>query len=75
MNSRRKFLKMFGISTAGVAVMSSLGNSKQVINNGGEAADREIKKLKASFAELDSRSKLMLQSLLVITGLDFFVSI
>ena len=35
MDSRREFLKMFGISTAGAAVMSSLGNSKKVIQQYG----------------------------------------
>ena len=66
---------MLGLSSAGAALAGSLSKSKQVINEGGYEAEKEIERLKVSYRELDARSKFILKILLVISGLDFIVSL
>ena len=44
--SRRKFLKYFGVSGAGVAFISAVEVSKEKIKTHGEDAKEEIEKLK-----------------------------
>ena len=44
-NSRRSFLRMFGVSSAGVALASTAASSKAKIKEGGEDAKAEIEKL------------------------------
>ena len=75
MKSRRKFLRMFGVSAAGVTFAGTLQASKKVINEGGEDAKAEIEKLKQAYEDLDKRSKLILRVLLFLSGLDLIAAI
>ena len=74
-NSRRKFLRMFGVSSAGVALASAAATSKAKIKEGGEDAKAEIEKLQKAYEELDKRSKLILKLVLVLSGLDIFLAL
>jgi hypothetical protein len=74
-NSRRKFLRMFGVSSAGVALASAAVTSKAKIKEGGEDAKAEIEKLQKAYEELDKRSKLLLKLVLVLSGLDIFLAL
>jgi len=74
-NSRRKFLRMFGVSSAGVALAGAAAASKAKIEAGGEDAKAEIEKLQKAYEELDQRSKLILRLVLVLSGLDLFLSL
>ena len=71
-NSRRRFLRVFGVSSAGVAFAGAAAASKQKIRQGGEDARAEIEKLKQAYEELDKRSQLILRLVLVLSGLDIF---
>ena len=64
-SSRRKFLRMFGVSSAGVALAGAAAASKAKIKEGGEDAKAEIEKLQ----------KLILRLVLVLSGLDIFLSL
>ena len=74
-NSRRKFLRMFGVSSAGVALAGAAAASKAQIKEGGEDAKAEIEKLQKAYEALDQRSKLILRLVLVLSGLDIFLSL
>ena len=45
------------------------------IKEGGEDAKAEIEKLQKAYEELDKRSKLILRLVLVLSGLDIFLSL
>ena len=72
---RRKFLKLFGVSSAGVALAGAAAASKAKIKEGGEDAKAEIEKLQKAYEELDQRSKLILRLVLVLSGLDIFLAL
>ena len=72
---RRKFLKLFGVSSAGVALAGAAAASKAKIKEGGEDAKAEIEKLQKAYEELDKRSKLILKLILVLSGLDIFLAL
>ena len=74
-NSRRKFLRMFGVSSACVALASAAAVSKAKIKEGGDDAKAEIEKLQKAYEALDQRSKLILRLVLVLSGLDIFLSL
>ena len=74
-NSRRKFLRMFGVSSAGVALAGAAAASRAKIKAGGEDAKAEIEKLQKAYEELDQRSKLILKLILVLSGLDIFLAL
>ena len=74
-NSRRKFLRMFGVSSAGVALAGAAAASKAKIKEGGEDAKAEIEKLQKAYEELDKRSKLILKVVLLASGLDIFLAL
>ena len=74
-NSRRKFLRLFGVSSAGVALAGAAAASKAKIKEGGEDAKAEIEKLQKAYEELDKRSKLILRLVLVLSGLDIFLAL
>ena len=74
-NSRRKFLRMFGVSSAGVALAGAAAASKAKIKEGGEDAKAEIEKLQKAYEVLDQRSKLILRLVLVLSGLDILLSL
>ena len=74
-NSRRKFLRMFGVSSAGVALAGAAAASKVKIKESGEDAKAEIEKLQKAYEELDQRSKLILKLVLVLSGLDIFLAL
>lgn len=69
---RRRFLKMLGLSTAGVALAGAAAAGREKVSQGGEEARAEIEKLKQSYEELDRRSQLILRVILAVTGLDLF---
>jgi hypothetical protein len=73
--SRRKFLRMFGVSSAGVALAGAAAASKATIKEGGEGAKAEIEKLQKAYEELDKRSKLILKAVLLASGLDIFLAL
>ena len=70
--NRRKLLKLFGLSAAGMTFASSIETSKKLIKEGGDHAKEDIDKLKKAYEELDRRSKLILRVVLVFSGLDIF---
>mgnify|MGYP006124594603 CR=1 FL=1 len=70
---RRRFLRIFGLSTAGVAFMAAATRSKEKIKIGGDDAKQEIENLKKAYEELDARSKLIMRAMLFFTGLDIFI--
>lgn len=70
---RRGFLKMFGLSAAGVAMANSVQFSREKIKQGGDEALAEIEKLKKSYGELDRRSQFILRLILAVSGLDLFI--
>ena len=72
---RRKFLKLFGVSSAGVALAGAAAASKAKIKEGGEDAKAKIEKLQKAYEELDQRSKLILKLILVLSGLDIFLAL
>ena len=72
---RRKFLKLLGISSAGVGVAAAIAASKEKIDDGSEQAKQEIEKLKAVYESLDNRSKLILRLILAMSGLDILLAI
>ena len=74
-NSRRKFLRMFGVSSTGFALASAAAASKAKIKEGGDDAKAEIEKLQKAYEELDKRSKLILKLVLVLSGLDIFLAL
>jgi len=74
-NSRRKFLRMFGVSSAGVALAGAAAASRAKIKAGGEDAKAEIEKLQKAYEELDKRSKLILRLVLILSGLDIFLAL
>ena len=74
-NSRRKFLRMFGVSSAGVVLAGAAATSKAKIKEGGEDAKAEIEKLQKAYEELDKRSKLILRVVLILSGLDIFLAL
>ena len=74
-SSRRKFLKMFGVSSVGVALAGAAAASKAKIKEGGEDAKAEIEKLQKAYEALDQRSKLILRLVLVLSGLDILLSL
>ena len=74
-SSRRKFLRMFGVSSAGLALAGAAAASKAKIKEGGEDAKAEIEKLQKAYEELDKRSKLILKVVLLASGLDIFLAL
>ena len=70
--SRRGFLKLLGVSSAGVALAGAAAASKEKIKKGGEEAKVEIAKLQKAYDELDRRTQLILRVVLVFSGLDLF---
>lgn len=72
---RRKFLKLIGISSAGVGVASAIAASKEKIGDGSEIAKQELERLKAAYEDLDGRSKLILRLILALSGLDILLAI
>ena len=74
-NSRRKFLRMFGVSSAGVALAGAAAASKATIKEGGEGAKAELEKLQKAYEELDKRSKLIMKVVLLASGLDIFLAL
>ncbi|MBK88879.1 MAG: hypothetical protein CMQ44_08495 [Gammaproteobacteria bacterium] len=72
---RRKFLKLLGISSAGVGVAAAIAASKEKIDDGSEQAKQEMEKLKAAYESLDNRSKLILRLILAMSGLDILLAI
>ena len=71
-NSRRRFLRVLGVSSAGMALAGAVAASKEKIKQGGEDAKAEIEKLRKAYEELDRRSQLILRLVLILSGLDIF---
>ena len=71
--TRRKFLKYFGLSSAGIAFMSAVDASKEKIKSGSDDAKEELERLKQAYEELDRRTKLILRVVLIASGLDIFM--
>ena len=71
--SRRSILKLLGVSTAGISLATAASLGKEKIQSGSDEAKKEIDQLKKSFEELDARSKLIMRTILFLTGLDFFL--
>lgn len=71
--SRRKFLKYLGMSSAGIAFAAAVDASREKIQAGGEDAKEEITKLKKKYDELDKRTKLLMRAFLFFTGVDFIL--
>ncbi len=72
---RRHFLKVFGVSSAGVALAGAAAASKAKIKEGGDEAKAEIARLNKAYEELDRRSQLILKVVLVLSGLDIFLAL
>lgn len=73
--ARRRFLKMLGVSSAGVTTAAAMVASREMLREGGENAREEIEKLQAAYEDLDQRSNLILRLILAATGLDIFLAL
>ena len=73
--SRRRLLRALGVSTAGVAAAGAIAASQEKITEAGDTAKEELAELKKQFDALDKRSKLILRLVLVLSGLDLFLTI
>ena len=71
--SRRKFLKYLGVSSAGIAFVATVDAGREKIQAGGEDAKKEIVKLQKKYNELDKRTKLLMRAFLFFTGVDIFL--
>ena len=72
---RRRFLKMLGVSSAGITAAAAISASKDKIKDASDSTREEIEKLKQSYEELDGRSKLILRLILTFSGLDVLLAI
>ena len=73
--SRRRLLRVMGVSTAGVAAAGAIAASREKITEASDTAKEELAELKKQFDALDKRSKLILRLVLVLSGLDLFLAI
>ena len=73
--SRRAFMRMLGISSAGISVAGAAQLLKDKAGNGLGITRTEIEKLKADYENLDRRTKIILRVILVFSGLDLFLAI
>jgi hypothetical protein len=73
--SRRAFMRMLGISSAGISVAGAAQLLKDKADNGLGITRAEIEKLKADYENLDRRTKIILRVILVFSGLDLFLAI
>lgn len=73
--SRRGFLKFLGVSSAGVAVVGAAQAAKEKTEQGIEITKAEIDKLREDFESLDRRTKILLRVVLLLSGLDIFISL
>ena len=73
--SRRAFMRMLGISSAGISVAGAAQLLKDKADNGLGITRAEIEKLKADYENLDRRTKIILRVVLVFSGLDLFLAI
>ena len=72
---RRKFLKLLGVSSAGLTVASAVAASKEKLSDGSDQAKEELEKLKEAYENLDGRSKLILRLILMLSGLDIVLAL
>ena len=72
---RRSFLKLLGVSSAGISAASMIAASKDKITSGTDNAKEEIERLQKAYKELDGRSKLILRLILMISGLDVILAL
>ena len=72
---RRSFLKLLGVSSAGISAASMIAASKDKITSGTDNAKEEIERLQKAYEELDGRSKLILRLILMISGLDVILAL
>ena len=73
--NRRRLLRAIGVSTAGIAAAGAIAASREKITEAGDTAKEELAELKKQFDALDKRSKLILRLVLVLSGLDLFLTI
>ena len=73
--ARRKLLKLLGMSSAGISTAAVIAISREKIGDSSEYAKEEIKRLKASYEELDARSQLILRLILAVSGLDGLIAL
>ena len=73
--SRRAFMRMLGISSAGISVAGAAQLLKDKAGIGLGITRAEIEKLKADYENLDRRTKIILRVILVFSGLDLFLAI
>ena len=71
---RRKFLKLLGVSSAGITTAAAFAASREKISDGSEHARQEIERLKEAYENLDGRSKLILRLILAMSGLDILLA-
>jgi hypothetical protein len=72
--ARRRLLKLLGVSSAGISTAAAIAISREKIGDGSEYAREEIKRLRASYKELDARSQLILRLILAVSGLDVLLA-
>ena len=73
LQSRRKFLKYLGVSSAGIAFAAAVESGREKIKSGGDGAKEEIDKLQIKYSELDKRTKILMRVFLFVTGLDILL--
>ena len=73
--SRRRFLRLLGLSTTGVGVVGAAQLVKEKSNQGVAVTKAEIDKLKQDYQNLDRRTKMILMVVLMVSGLDLFLSL
>ena len=72
---RRGFLKFLGVSSAGVTVVGAAQTVKEKTEQGVEITKAEIDKLREDFENLDRRTQIVLRVVLLLSGLDIFISL
>ena len=72
---RRGFLKLLGVSSAGVAVVGAAQAVKDKTEQGVEITKAEVDKLKEDYERLDRKTQFILKAVLALSGLDIFLSL
>ena len=73
--NRRAYSAPLEVLTAGVAAAGEIAASREKIVDAGDSAKEEWAELKKQFDALDERPKLILQLILILSGLGLFLAI
>ena len=69
-STRRKFLKKFGRTSAGIMAMSTFAVDAEKVKQGSTMARDEIDKLRESYEKLDRRTQWIMRGMGILLGID-----